>query len=131
MIAVLASAVLQVGASPADAGSAGAVQPTSESAREIPDPVWGPLVKPGNPLRFYPKAAMKRGVEGRAILRCIVEATGALRDCVVAQETPPGEGFGEAAIRMSVMFRVKPLTASGAPSEGGIVTLPIRFDLPK
>ena len=40
-------------------------------------------------------------------------------------------GFGEATLRMSKLFRMRPKTQDGAPVEGGSVRIPIRFNLPK
>jgi protein TonB len=82
-------------------------------------------------MRFYPQAAQKRGMEGSATLECVVTAKGLLDSCRVLAETPKGVGFGEAAIRMAILFRMKPETRSGNSVEGGVVKLPINFRLPR
>jgi len=82
-------------------------------------------------LRYYPEKAQRAGVEGAATISCIVNASGLLHDCTVVEETPADYGFGEAAIKMSVLFRMRPLTKSGQKVDGGTVRLPIRFALPR
>lgn len=100
-------------------------------SHEIEDPDWRPVDSSASPMRFYPEAAQKVGVTGAATIACIVTAKGTLTDCVVVDETPPAYGFGAAALRMSVLFRMRPLTKSGQRVEGGRVTIPIRFALPR
>jgi protein TonB len=101
------------------------VEPTV--AKVIRSPNW--LKKPGASefSRFYPESAMRREVSGQATLACTVAANGALRDCVVAGETPAEEGFGNAAIKLSKYFRMSPQTENGQPVDGASVRIPIKF----
>lgn len=98
---------------------------------EIKDPDWRPVDSSVSPMRFYPEAAQKRGVTGSATIACSVTAVGTLTDCVIVSETPPAYGFGAAALRMSVLFRMRLLSKTGQRVEGGRVTIPIRFALPR
>jgi protein TonB len=106
-------------------------EPEASAPREIADPDWRRVKSPGSPLRYYPEKAQRAGVEGAATISCIVNASGLLHDCTVVEETPADYGFGEAAIKMSVLFRMRPLTKSGQKVDGGAVRLPIRFALPR
>ncbi|HEY8572639.1 TonB family protein [Phenylobacterium sp.] len=81
--------------------------------------------------RYYPEAAAKGGVEGRATLGCTIAANGLLEGCRVLEETPADQGFREAALRMSRLFKMRPTTRSGEPVAGGQVRIPIRFVLPE
>ncbi|MDF2899984.1 MAG: TonB protein [Phenylobacterium sp.] len=79
---------------------------------------------------YYPVAAMRDGLEGKATIQCVVTRTGMLEHCMIVSETPPGAGFGQAAVAMTSVFRMKPMTVDGEVVEGGTVRLPIRFALP-
>jgi|UPI000831E8DA TonB family protein len=81
-------------------------------------------------LRFYPKRAAAKGVAGTAILDCDVNLSGALEHCRVAYETPSDEGFGDAALKLSEIFRMNPRTISREGDRRRLVT-PVVFALPE
>ena len=70
---------------------------------------------------------LPRGVRrppGRASVNCVIRADQRLDDCRLVQETPPGFGFGEQALRAAAYFRWNPpLTAAGRPVAGKRVTV--------
>lgn len=80
--------------------------------------------------QYYPERANRLGKAGAAELRCTVTARGALAGCVVLGEDPPGFGFGEAALKLARIFKLKPATADGAPVDGGVFAPKITFRLP-
>jgi protein TonB len=61
---------------------------------------------------------MELGKTGRVTLNCTVTSKGTLADCS-AQENPAGYGFGDASIRISKLFKMKPQQADGQSVEGG------------
>lgn len=57
-------------------------------------PVWS-----APPQATYPHEASDAGITSGAVrLRCAPVSSGALSDCVIQSEEPPGFGFGEAAL---------------------------------
>jgi protein TonB len=63
----------------------------------------------------YPPIALRSGIEGRVILELFVDRTGQVQRITVLQETPPGRGFGEAAVRAFEGRRGSPAEANGRP----------------
>jgi len=77
---------------------------------------------------FYPDRAQRMEVNGRAVINCGVTPQGKLIDCKLVSETPADYGFGEAALKMSAYFKMKP---SPTPIPDDRVTIPIAFDVPR
>jgi TonB family protein len=99
-------------------------------ASVITRPEW--LEKPtGDDMeRFFPAKARAASMSGRATITCTVTAEGLLKGCVATKETPEGYGFGEAAVSLGAIFRLKPKLVDGQPVEGGTITMPIVFQAP-
>jgi protein TonB len=95
-------------------------------SHDIREPRWLSTPDARDFARFYPSRALDRGVSGRVLLDCIVGADGRIA-CSVGSETPPGQGFGEAALRIAQSFRMAPQTIDGSPTDGGHVRVPITF----
>ena len=47
-------------------------------------------------------------ISGRTTIKCTVTASGSLTDCSVTAETPPDYGFGDAALKLTRLFKVRP-----------------------
>ncbi|MFV4657324.1 TonB family protein, partial [Mycobacterium tuberculosis] len=56
-----------------------------------------------------------------------VTASGQLTRCTVSGEAPANRHFGDAALKLSRIFRMSPKTEDGQPVEGGTVHIPIHF----
>lgn len=63
----------------------------------------------------HPPAAFRRRMGGRVSLSCRIRLDTRLEGCRVMEETPPGMGFGQAALAVSVHFRFQPPVRDGAP----------------
>lgn len=103
------------------------IAPNPPAPKVIRDPNW--LAKPTAEqlTQFYPPGALNAELNGQATLDCLVTASGQLTQCSVSGETPRGQRFGEAALKLSRIFRMSPRTVDGAPVEGGTVHIPIHF----
>lgn len=98
--------------------------------RTIPRPIWTRRFNPEALQSIYPAKAKAAGLKtGRAVVRCLVGEAGGLGDCTVEEETPPGLGFGDAAVTMAKAMALVRWTQDGFPAEGVAVTMPIRMTL--
>ena len=80
---------------------------------------------PRDIARARPPGARGRGV---VAVRCRIRLDRALDQCSVVRETPPGQGFGEAArSQLMSLFGFLPATEDGTPVEDESVTLTIDF----
>lgn len=78
---------------------------TFGSRRLMIDPPWIRAPSLEQVRAAWPVAA--QGVtSGQAALRCALSPAGALKDCDVISEIPPGKGFGRAARSLSSAFQV-------------------------
>jgi TonB family protein len=76
--------------------------------------------------RHYPNRALRAGINGRVALSCTVRQDLRL-DCLIAEEDPPNEGFGAAALRIAGRFRAARQFPDGRSTVGAQVTVPIAF----
>jgi periplasmic protein TonB len=93
----------------------------------ITSPDWLKLPDADAFSKYYPSAAMDRNLGGMVTLACVVTASGQVRNCSVAAETPTGVGFGDAAKKLSAYFQMRPQTRDGQPVDGASVRIPIKF----
>lgn len=97
----------------------------------ITQPDWDRKPSGEDMARYYPTMAQFADLTGKAILNCTVTAQGLLANCTISGETPSGFGFGDAALQMASLFRMKPMTVNGVPASGATIRIPINFRLPE
>jgi protein TonB len=125
---ILASAALMVLA------SVGVTAARAAEAALAPDPApliaeddWVHKPTAKEAWSFYPERATRQMRSGEVRLRCAVEDTGQVTGCVVVADSKPGNRFGEAALKMSRLFVIRPRVINGAVVDGALVTIPIVF----
>ncbi len=65
---------------------------------------------------------------GTAVMRCIIQADSRLDRCAIISETPPGTGFGSAALTLAPLYRFQPPTENGQIQADQGVTVTVRFE---
>jgi TonB family protein len=115
----------------AAAGAAHAIQPTPNVPSTATQTLMLQIVKGPTSSdfeRYFPYRAARDDVSGKVKMACIATEKGALSNCRILTEAPPGYGFGQAAKDMAGLFRVKPTTADGVSVVGTEVVIPIDFN---
>lgn len=77
--------------------------------------------------RYYPADAVRRSLNGRALLECRIRENGRL-NCTAVSETPTNLGFGYAALQTAEEIRVSQASL-GLPglAVGDVIQMPLNF----
>ena len=75
---------------------------------------------------YYPELANDLDLGGFAEISCRVGVYGVVEGCRLVSESPPGLGFGHAALRLAPLFRFRPATTLVGPVPSQ-VQIPVRF----
>ncbi len=67
------------------------------------------------PLVIWPEGARQTSRSGHVTLRCEIDVYGLAERCDVAYESPQGEGFGRAALKMRHAFKLAPTLGPDGP----------------
>jgi TonB family protein len=100
--------------------------PSAGGTLSIGDVIWIREPNSRDFARSFPQRALDSGQSGRVTLDCEIRGNGRL-DCSVGNESPPGYGFGRAALNISRQLRVAPTLPGGASAAGRHLTLPLSF----
>jgi hypothetical protein len=80
-------------------------------------------------VNIFPAAAAKAGLKtGRAVVDCAIAGEGALAGCRVTAEDPAGQGFGDAALKLTAYMKVSAWSLDGVPTAGKRLKMPIRLN---
>jgi TonB family protein len=136
-ILLAAALTLAVAANGRAAPTAGPVSADDDNDIELPvegavtsNPDWVRLPTAEEVSRYYPPLARALGLSGSVAMICTVEVNGSVDHCGIRSESPAGVGFGQAAIRMTPAFQMKPQMVDGAPVGGAKVDIPFTFAMP-
>ncbi|MDO8295280.1 MAG: TonB family protein [Caulobacter sp.] len=77
----------------------------------------------------WPAAARAAGTTGKVLMNCLLAYDGGLKDCQVISETPPGMGFGAAALSLAGAYQLTPVVDGQSATDGRIV-ISVRFQPP-
>ena len=110
LIMLAAAALAQANPSQTSQGSGPTVVVTAPKVGSHPDAkveiddedisdVYGPI---------WPTRAFDRALPGKVILSCRINARGFAQSCTVASESPPNQGFGDAALQLQPSLRLPP-----------------------
>ena len=80
---------------------------------------------PAEKRRVHPSAA--RDQAGRGVIACRIRLDTRLEACRILEESPPGLGFGRAALAAAPYHRFSPPTVNGVPQEGYEMTIGVDF----
>lgn len=90
---------------------------------------WAPSMDFSKGREFYPPAAVKAGIEGVGVLRCLAVRRDRVRDCKLIDESPKNHGFGEAALKSAPHLRIRLHDQHGRRVYNEWVTVSNWFDL--
>jgi TonB family protein len=107
-------------------GAALAPEPEPDPAPLVEEADWvhKPTLRESMP--FYPTQAALLGKSGDVMLRCVVQTTGSVRDCVVLDQPARTTQFGTAALYISRYFVLRPRQVDGV-AVNSAVRIPMKF----
>lgn len=91
----------------------------------ITRPDWVRKPSSDDMARFYPDRASRNGIHGKTAMTCRVTSRGSLTACEIVSETPEGEDFGAATLKVADKFRMRPMTDDCVSVEGATVRIPL------
>lgn len=90
------------------------------------------IEKPAQSLidEAFPKMARSGGINGLAVLLCVVPKPGRPQSCAIAAERPGGRGFGPAALGLYPRFRIRPVMKGDQVIQPEVL-VPVSFTIHK
>jgi len=86
-------------------------------------------VTPDEMADAYPEGARRADLSGTTLVNCLIIDRGAVDDCRVVSENPPGWGFGEASVKLARLFRWQTVNRDGQSTIGHRKTTRITLTL--
>jgi len=92
----------------------------------ITRPDWVRVPTNDELVHYIPSDAAAKG--GRTLLHCYVTNRGLMDRCSVLSETPTDHGYGGAALALTELFVMRPMTVDGEPVGGADINIPIKWE---
>lgn len=92
-------------------------------------PQWSRKPSGDDMARVFPDPA--RAMSGWAVLICRTSEVGMLEGCQTMAEAPAGVGFGDAALKLSPLFKLDPKKMAPGELINGFIELPLIFNAPQ
>ena len=92
----------------------------------ITHPDWVRVPTDDELVHFIPSQSAAKG--GRTLLHCYVTNRGLMDRCSVLSEAPTGHGYGGAALALTELFVMRPMTIDGEPVGGADINIPIKWE---
>jgi TonB family protein len=97
-----------------------------QGATTITNPDWVRIPSNDALIRYIPSEAAAGG--GRAVVHCYITNRGLMDRCSVMNEAPAGHGYGGAALALTELFVMRPMTIDGQPVGGAEINIPIKWE---
>lgn len=105
-------------------------RPFGNTQRWVQDPIWDRLPTETEMWANFPPRALASRESGAALLECEVGVEGTLEKCTAKPYGGRSElGFTEAALSISKLMRLAPLTRYRMRTAGSFIAVPVQFDL--
>ena len=75
---------------------------------------------------IYPRAALRREIEGNVELELTVGVTGDVIDAFVVEATPPNR-FEKNALKLARSYKYEPYSSNGVPTEVGGIRVTVSY----
>jgi TonB family protein len=75
---------------------------------------------------IYPRAALRREIEGNVELELTVGVTGEVIDAFVVEATPPNR-FEKNALKLARSYKYEPYSSNGVPTEVGGIRVTVSY----
>jgi len=86
------------------------------------------ITRVSNGRFVYPRAALRREIEGRVVLELTVGVTGDVVDAFVVEATPPNR-FEKNALKFVRSFKYEPYSANGVPTQVERIRVSVPYKL--
>ena len=97
-----------------------------KSGTTVTQPDWVRTPNDSELIRYIPSNSAAEG--GRVLLHCYVTNRGLMDRCGVVSETPAGHGYAGAALALTDLFVMSPMTVDGEPVGGADINIPIHWE---